>query len=116
MYALEDEFAGAAVDTTEENLQARCRGVILMAVSNRKGYLVLTTSNKSELAVGYTTFYGDMAGAFDALKDVPNTAVCELARQRNRSEQGIPSGAVALPPSAEVAPAQTALAICTSYA
>ena len=107
MDALEDEFAGAAVDTTEENLQARCRGVILMAVSNKKGCLVLTTSNKSELAVGYTTLYGDMAGGFDALKDVPKTLVFELARYRNRAEEVIPSGVITRPPSAELAPDQT---------
>src|SRR5690625_7554916 len=103
MYALEDEFAGAAVDTTEENLQARCRGVIIMAVSNKKGYLVLTTSNKSELAVGYTTLYGDMAGGVDALRDVPKTVVFELARYRNRADEVIPSRVITRPPSAEFA-------------
>src|SRR5690625_7767791 len=106
MYALEDEFAGAAVDTTEENLQARCRGVILMAVSNKKGYLVLTTSNKSELAVGYTTLYGDMAGGFCVLKDAYKTEVFELARYRNRLGEVIPPRVLVRPPSAELSPDQ----------
>src|SRR5690625_7259139 len=75
-----------------------------MAVSNKKLYLVLTTSNKSELAVGYTTLYGDMAGGFDALKDVPKTWVFGLARYRNRAEEVIPSGVITRPPSAEWAP------------
>ena len=107
MSALEDEFADTAADTTEENLQARCRGVILMAISNKKGSLVLTTGNKSELAVGYSTLYGDMAGGFDALKDVPKTLVFELARYRNRAGEVIPSGVITRPPSAELAPDQT---------
>jgi len=81
--SLKDEFAGTAVDATEENIQARCRGVILMAISNKKGKIVLTTGNKSEMAVGYATLYGDMAGGFDVLKDVPKTMVYRLADYRN---------------------------------
>lgn len=106
MAALSDEFAGTAVDTTEENLQARCRGVLLMAISNKKGYLVLTTGNKSEMAVGYSTLYGDMAGGFDALKDVPKTVVFELARYRNSLGEVIPPTVISRPPSAELAPGQ----------
>lgn len=106
MGALADEFAGLSVDTTEENLQARCRGVLLMAISNKKGYLVLTTGNKSELAVGYSTLYGDMAGGFDALKDVPKTLVFALARHCNRNGEIIPESVITRPPSAELAPDQ----------
>ena len=106
MSALRDEFAGTSRDTTEENLQARCRGVLLMAISNKKGYLVLTTGNKSEMAVGYSTLYGDMAGGFDALKDVPKTLVFELARYRNTLNEVIPPTVISRPPSAELAPDQ----------
>ncbi|WP_111643326.1 NAD+ synthase [Marinimicrobium alkaliphilum] len=106
MAALADEFAGTERDTTEENLQARCRGVVLMAISNKKGYLVLTTGNKSELAVGYSTLYGDMAGGFDALKDVPKTLVFALARYRNTLGEVIPETVITRPPSAELAPDQ----------
>lgn len=106
MAALADEFTGLAVDTTEENLQARCRGVLLMSISNKKGSLVLTTGNKSELAVGYSTLYGDMAGGFDVLKDVPKTLVYELARYRNTLGPCIPERVIERPPSAELAPDQ----------
>ncbi|HEY7886544.1 MAG TPA: NAD+ synthase, partial [Cellvibrionaceae bacterium] len=106
MAALNHEFAGLAADTTEENLQARCRGVLLMAISNKKGYLVLTTGNKSELAVGYSTLYGDMAGGFDVLKDVPKTLVFALARHRNSETEVIPETVISRPPSAELAPDQ----------
>lgn len=106
MTALADEFAGTQRDTTEENLQARCRGVLLMAISNKKGYLVLTTGNKSEMAVGYSTLYGDMAGGFDVLKDVPKTMVFELSRYRNTIEEVIPVSVIERPPSAELAPDQ----------
>lgn len=106
MAALSDEFAGAKRDTTEENLQARCRGVLLMAISNKKGYLVLTTGNKSEMAVGYSTLYGDMAGGFDALKDVPKTLVFALSRYRNTISPVIPETVITRPPSAELAPDQ----------
>ena len=106
MTALQDEFAGTQRDTTEENLQARCRGVVLMAISNKKGYMVLTTGNKSELAVGYSTLYGDMAGGLDVLKDVPKTLVFELSRYRNTLEEVIPVSVIERPPSAELAPDQ----------
>ncbi len=106
MASLSDEFAGAKRDTTEENLQARCRGVVLMAISNKKGYLVLTTGNKSEMAVGYSTLYGDMAGGFDALKDVPKTLVFALSRYRNTISPVIPETVITRPPSAELAPDQ----------
>jgi NAD+ synthase (glutamine-hydrolysing) len=106
MGALAGEFAGRASDVTEQNLQARCRGVLLMAISNKKGSLVLTTGNKSEMAVGYSTLYGDMAGGFDVLKDVPKTLVFELARHRNRLATVIPERVITRPPSAELAPDQ----------
>lgn len=99
-------FEGVGRDATEENLQARCRGVLLMAWSNKNGDLVLTTGNKSELAVGYSTLYGDMAGGFDALKDVPKTLVFELARYRNSRAEVIPANVLTRPPSAELAPDQ----------
>jgi NAD+ synthase (glutamine-hydrolysing) len=106
MASLAEEFAGTEPDTTEENLQARCRGVLLMSISNKKGCLVLTTGNKSELAVGYSTLYGDMAGGFDVLKDVPKTLVFELCRYRNSLGQCIPQRVIDRPPSAELAPDQ----------
>jgi NAD+ synthase (glutamine-hydrolysing) len=106
MAALEQEFSGTSVDTTEENLQARCRGVLLMAISNKKGCMVLTTGNKSEMAVGYSTLYGDMAGGYDVLKDVPKTVVFELARHRNTLSPVIPERVIERPPSAELAPDQ----------
>lgn len=106
MDALAEEFEGTKRDTTEENLQARCRGVLLMAISNKKGYLVLTTGNKSEMAVGYSTLYGDMAGGFDALKDVPKTLVFALSRYRNTISEVIPESVITRPPSAELAPDQ----------
>src|SRR5205814_9486626 len=80
---LSDTFRDQAPDATEENLQARIRGQILMAISNKFGHLVLTTGNKSEMAVGYATLYGDMAGGFAVIKDVPKTMVYGLARLRN---------------------------------
>lgn len=107
MQQLAPRFAGLAADTTEENLQARCRGVLLMALSNKKGYLVLTTGNKSEMAVGYSTLYGDMAGGFDVLKDIPKTLVYRLARYRNTLSPVIPQRVIDRPPSAELAPGQT---------
>lgn len=107
MTSLETQFEGLPVDLTEQNLQARCRGVLLMAVSNKTGALVLTTGNKSELAVGYSTLYGDMAGGFDALKDVPKTLVFKLAEYCNRlGEEVIPQSVIDRPPSAELAPDQ----------
>ena len=106
MSTLAPVFAGLGRDTTEENLQARCRGTLLMAISNKKGYLVLTTGNKSEMAVGYATLYGDMAGGFDVLKDVPKTLVFRLCEYRNRLGPVIPQRVIDRPPSAELAPGQ----------
>jgi NAD+ synthase (glutamine-hydrolysing) len=106
MAALEKPFAGTTPDTTEENLQARLRGVLLMSLSNKFGSLVLTTGNKSELAVGYSTLYGDMAGGFDVLKDVPKTDVFRLSRYRNTISPVIPERVITRPPSAELAPDQ----------
>jgi NAD+ synthase (glutamine-hydrolysing) len=107
MQQLAPQFEGLKPDTTEENLQARCRGVLLMAISNKKGYLVLTTGNKSEMAVGYSTLYGDMAGGFDVLKDIPKTLVYRLSRYRNTLSPVIPQRVIDRPPSAELAPDQT---------
>jgi NAD+ synthase (glutamine-hydrolysing) len=104
--SLAEEFAGLAADVTEENMQARCRGVLLMAISNKKGKIVLTTGNKSEMAVGYATLYGDMAGGFDVLKDVPKTLVYRLAAWRNGRGAVIPQRVIDRPPSAELAPDQ----------
>ncbi|HHR5880510.1 TPA: NAD+ synthase [Providencia alcalifaciens] len=106
MAQLQPIFEGTQPDTTEENLQARCRAVILMAMSNKRRRLVLTTSNKSESAVGYSTLYGDMAGGFDVLKDVPKTLVFELAKYRNTISPAIPQRVIDRPPSAELAPGQ----------
>ncbi|MDD9858659.1 MAG: NAD+ synthase [Gammaproteobacteria bacterium] len=99
-------FAGRAADATEENIQARCRGLLLMALSNKFGYLVLTTGNKSEMAVGYATLYGDMAGGFSALKDVPKTLVYDLAAYRNSVSPAIPERVLKRAPTAELAPHQ----------
>ena len=106
MAALADEFDGLSPNITEENLQARCRGVLLMSISNKKNLLVLTTGNKSELAVGYSTLYGDMAGGFDVLKDCPKMLVYDLARYRNTLGECIPERVITRPPSAELAPDQ----------
>ncbi|MDC0411423.1 NAD+ synthase [Luminiphilus sp.] len=106
MTTLAPEFQGLGPNITEENLQARCRGVLLMSISNKKNLLVLTTGNKSELAVGYSTLYGDMAGGFDALKDCPKMLVYALARYRNTLGQCIPERVITRPPSAELAPDQ----------
>ena len=106
MAQLNPLFANSPRDTTEENLQARCRAVILMALSNKKRQLVLVTSNKSEVAVGYSTLYGDMAGGFAVLKDVPKTMVFALARYRNSLTYVIPERVITRAPSAELAPNQ----------
>ena len=106
MDGLAPYFEGHGVDTTEENLQSRCRGVVLMALSNKLGALVLTTGNKSEMAVGYATLYGDMAGGFAVLKDVWKTRVYALARYVNRDKEWIPTRVIIRPPSAELAPGQ----------
>ena len=103
---LSTSFNGLKVDKTEENLQSRCRGVTLMALSNKLGYLVLTTGNKSEAAVGYSTLYGDTAGGFSVLKDVSKTLVYELAKYRNKRSVVIPQRIIDRPPSAELAPDQ----------
>jgi NAD+ synthase (glutamine-hydrolysing) len=110
--ALASDFAGLPADTTEENLQARIRGTLLMALSNKFGALVLTTGNKSEMATGYCTLYGDMAGGFAVIKDVVKTAVFRLARWRNQhdpfgtGQQPIPERIITRPPSAELRPDQ----------
>jgi NAD+ synthase (glutamine-hydrolysing) len=106
MNTLAPAFEGHGPNITEENLQARCRGVLLMSISNKKNLLVLTTGNKSELAVGYSTLYGDMAGGFDVLKDCPKMLVYALARYRNTLGQCIPERVISRPPSAELAPDQ----------
>ncbi len=105
--ALAPEFAGKPADLTEENIQARIRGMLLMALSNKFGKLVLTTSNKSESAVGYATLYGDMAGGFAVLKDVLKTRVYRLAQYRNRCGAVIPERVITRPPSAELRADQT---------
>jgi NAD+ synthase (glutamine-hydrolysing) len=105
--SLKQEFAGSAEDTTEENIQARCRGVILMAISNKKRKILLTTGNKSEMAVGYATLYGDMAGGYAPIKDLPKTMVYALARYRNSVAAVIPPRVLERPPSAELKADQT---------
>ena len=107
MQQLAPIFAGKPVDTTEENLQARLRGVLLMALSNKTGRMLLTTGNKSEVAVGYCTLYGDMCGGFAVIKDVPKTLVFRLAAYRNTISPVIPQRVIDRPPSAELAPGQT---------
>lgn len=104
---LKKEFAGLPADTTEENLQARIRGMILMALSNKSGSLVLTTGNKSEMAVGYCTLYGDMAGGFAVIKDIAKTLVYRLSRWRNSVSRVIPERIITRAPSAELKPGQT---------
>ncbi len=112
LQTLAEPFAGCAVDATEENLQARCRGVLLMGLSNKTGRMLLTTGNKSEMSVGYATLYGDMAGGFAPLKDVFKTTVYALARWRNAQalaegeREIIPARVIERPPSAELAPDQ----------
>ena len=104
---LKPAFAGTNVDTTEENLQARIRGNLLMALSNKFGHLVLTTGNKSEMSVGYATLYGDMAGGFAVIKDVPKTMVYELAKRRNGGRSAvIPKRIIDRAPTAELRPGQ----------
>ena len=90
----------------EENLQARIRGAVAMALSNKFGHMVVTTGNKSEMATGYATLYGDMAGGFALIKDVPKTLVFELARWRNRRSEVIPPATISRPPTAELKPGQ----------
>ncbi|MBK1832702.1 NAD+ synthase [Roseibacillus ishigakijimensis] len=104
--ALQPVFGGAPEDVTEENMQARIRGLFLMSLSNKTGALLLTTGNKSELAVGYCTMYGDMCGGLAAISDLPKTRVYELARWINRDREIIPWNTIDKPPSAELAPDQ----------
>jgi NAD+ synthase (glutamine-hydrolysing) len=104
--ALKDVFAGRDPDTTEENIQARCRGLLLMAISNKTGRMVLTTGNKSEMAVGYATLYGDMAGGFAPIKDCSKLLVFRLANYRNSVSPVIPQRVIERPPSAELRPDQ----------
>jgi NAD+ synthase (glutamine-hydrolysing) len=104
--ALKEVFAGRPRDVTEENIQARCRGILLMAISNKLGEMLLTTGNKSEMAVGYATLYGDMAGGFAPLKDCSKTLVYSLVAYRNGLSPVIPARVVARAPSAELAPDQ----------
>ena len=106
---LEPVFEGHQSDLTEENLQSRIRGILLMAMSNKKGWLVLTTGNKSETSVGYSTLYGDTAGGFAVIKDCPKLLVYELCRWRNKqtSSAWIPEASITKPPSAELRPDQT---------
>ena len=106
LQSLSDLFAGMQKDTTEENIQSRIRGMLLMALSNKFDHMVISTGNKSEMAVGYATLYGDMAGGFAPLKDVPKTKVFELARLRNQNSPVIPQRIIDRPPSAELAPDQ----------
>ena len=100
-------FKGLAADTTEENLQARIRGTMLMAISNKTGRIVLTTGNKSEMATGYCTLYGDMAGGFAVIKDIFKTLVYQLCEYRNGLSEVIPNRIITRPPSAELRPDQT---------
>ena len=104
---LEPSFAGRPEDVTEQNIQARVRGGVLMALSNKFGHLLLTTGNKSELAVGYCTLYGDMCGGLAAISDVPKTLVYRLARYVNREREIIPESTLTKAPSAELRPNQT---------
>jgi len=103
---LSSEFKNLPTDTTEENLQARCRAALLMAISNKKNLIVLSTGNKSEMSVGYATLYGDMVGGFCVLKDVPKTLVYRLSNYRNSISHVIPQSVIDRAPSAELAPNQ----------
>jgi NAD+ synthase (glutamine-hydrolysing) len=100
--ALASEFAGRAPDTAEENIQSRCRGLLLMGISNKTGKMLLTTGNKSEMSVGYATLYGDMAGGFAPIKDCSKLLVYRLARWRNGQSPAIPERVIDRPPSAEL--------------
>jgi NAD+ synthase (glutamine-hydrolysing) len=102
LQALAGEFAGRKPDATEENIQARCRGVLLMAISNKTGRMLLTTGNKSEMAVGYATLYGDMAGGFAPIKDCSKQLVYRLARYRNTLSAAIPERVIEREPTAEL--------------
>jgi NAD+ synthase (glutamine-hydrolysing) len=108
-------FAGRKEDETEENMQARLRGLTLMALSNKFGHLVLSTGNKSELSVGYSTLYGDMCGGLAVISDVPKTMIYRLARWINQTAEIIPINSITKPPSAELKPNQTDQDILPSY-
>ncbi|MEJ2254723.1 MAG: NAD+ synthase [Nitrospirota bacterium] len=112
---LEEPFRGYPGNTTEENIQARIRGNLLMAFSNKTGWIVLTTGNKSEMSVGYATLYGDMAGGFAVVKDVPKTLVYDLAHWRNRMGEVIPRRILERPPSAELKPDQRDTDVLPAY-
>ena len=101
-----DLFEGTEPNVTEENIQARLRGMILMAYSNKFGHMVLTTGNKSEMSVGYATLYGDMNGGYNPLKDLYKTTVFDLCRHINRDKEIIPTNIITKPPSAELRPDQ----------
>lgn len=106
LMALKEEFAGRPINTAEENIQSRCRGVILMGISNKTGRMLLTTGNKSEMAVGYATLYGDMAGGFAPIKDCSKLLVYRLCAWRNSQSRAIPARVIERPPSAELRPNQ----------
>jgi NAD+ synthase (glutamine-hydrolysing) len=103
---LAQAFSGLPFNLTEENIQARCRGIVVMAMSNKFGYILLNTSNKSECAVGYGTLYGDMCGAIGVIGDVYKTQVFDLARYINKDVELIPENTIIKPPSAELRPDQ----------
>ena len=105
--SLAPQFAGLPEDTTEENIQARIRGTLLMALSNKTGAIVLTTGNKSEMATGYCTLYGDMAGGYAVIKDITKTLVYRLCHYRNHVGNIIPERILTRAPSAELRPNQT---------
>ena len=104
--SLTDLFENTSIDTTEENIQSRVRGTLLMALSNKHHKIVLATGNKSEMAVGYATLYGDMCGGFAPLKDISKSMVYKLSKYRNTISEVIPSRVITRPPSAELAPDQ----------
>ena len=106
LQSLLPSFGDKQVDVTEENIQARCRSIIIMALANKTGKIVLNTSNRSEMAVGYATLYGDMAGGFAVLKDVPKTLIYQLVHYRNQIHPVIPEDTIHRPPTAELAPNQ----------
>lgn len=112
---LEPHFEGKPPDTTEENIQARIRGMILMALSNKLGYIVLSTGNKSEMGLGYCTLYGDMAGGLGVIADVLKTQVYDLSRWINRAQEIIPWSTIDKPPSAELKPGQIDLDALPDY-
>jgi len=113
--SLSDQFKNTSVDTTEENIQSRVRGTLLMALSNKYHKLVLATGNKSEMAVGYATLYGDMCGGFAPLKDISKTMVYKLSKYRNSISEVIPERVISRPPSAELAPNQVDQDLLPSY-